>query len=58
MKNLKNLKGVQTLNRNDLKEITGGWDSGYCARLCRTNNPNHPNWNRCHCDIVIIDSSK
>lgn len=52
MKNLKNL------NRKDLKEITGGWDSGYCARLCRTNNPNHPNWNRCHCDIVIIGSSK
>ncbi|WP_123902685.1 hypothetical protein [Chryseobacterium elymi] len=47
MKNLKNLKGVQVLNRENQKSITGGWDSGYCARLYLTHNCNHTNWVRC-----------
>jgi len=44
---MKNLKKAQSLDRKQLKEINGGWDSGYCARLYSTHNCSHINWVRC-----------
>lgn len=47
MKNFKNLKEAKGLSRKQLKEINGGWDSGYCARLRATGDCHHPNWAKC-----------
>ncbi|WP_157967963.1 hypothetical protein [Chryseobacterium elymi] len=45
MKNLKNLKGIQKLNRKDLKEIIGGRKNGglVCCEWCNDGSCN--GWN-------------
>ena len=34
MKNLAKLNGAKALSKNEQKSINGGWDTGFCSRLC------------------------
>ena len=49
MKKTANLKGAKALSKNEQQSVSGGWDSGFCARFCPDANPNDWRYDACHC---------